>query len=97
MINSREILKVLKKEMPYLEEQFGVRSISLFGSYSRGNQKVASDIDLLVEFRHVVDLIDFIKIENILSERLDCKVDLVLKSSLKPGIKDIILSEAVPV
>ncbi len=97
MINSTEIIKVLKDEMPYLEKQFGVSTLSLFGSYSKGNQKATSDVDILVTFNRVVDLFDFIRLENYLSENLGCRVDLVLKESLKPRIKDAVLTEAVPV
>lgn len=44
-----EIMDVLRKEKPFLREKFGLMSIGLFGSFSKGLQKKESDIDLLVE------------------------------------------------
>ena len=45
-----EILSLLRREKPYLQRKFGVLSIGLFGSYSKGMERPESDIDLLVEF-----------------------------------------------
>ena len=46
----KEILDVLRKEKPYLQENFGMLLIGLFGSYAKGTQRRDSDVDLLVEF-----------------------------------------------
>ncbi len=46
---------------------------------------------------NILDLFEFIKLENFLSEVLDGKVDLVMKDTLKPRIKDRILKEAVDI
>ena len=35
MKTKEEILRILKKELPYLKEKFNVKSIGLFGSYVR--------------------------------------------------------------
>jgi hypothetical protein len=48
-MNEKDILDILKREKRYLQENFGLLSIGLFGSYSKGNQGPESDIDLLVE------------------------------------------------
>ena len=56
-----------------------------------------SDLDILVEFNETIDLFEFIKLENYLTEILGCKVDLVMKDTLKPRIKDRILNEAVSI
>jgi len=73
------------------------QSLSLFGSCVRNQQTSASDLDVLVQFSETVDLFEFVRLEIYLSEQLDCKVDLVMKDSLKPQIRDAILSEAVEV
>ena len=43
----KETLVPLKKE---LKEKYSVKSIGVFGSYARGQQKKTSDVDILVEF-----------------------------------------------
>ena len=48
-MSEKEIMDILRKEKPYLHDKFGLLSIGLFGSYSKGIQKKESDIDLLVE------------------------------------------------
>ena len=92
-----EIKSKIKELEPLLKERFKVKGIGLFGSYIRGEQKRKSDLDILVEFEESADLslLDFIGLENYLSEALGMKVDLVEKSTLKPRIGKHILEEVV--
>ena len=48
-MEKQEIINRLKEIKPDLEKNYGIKSIALFGSYSRGEQTDESDIDLLVE------------------------------------------------
>ncbi|MHA1259259.1 MAG: nucleotidyltransferase family protein, partial [Candidatus Heimdallarchaeaceae archaeon] len=79
-------LDLLKKHRKEIEKQFNVNYLGIFGSYVRDEQKELSDIDILVEFSETPSLFQFIKLENYLSELLEIKVDLVMKSALKPNI-----------
>ena len=90
-----EIKEALRKQKPTLRDRYNVESIGIFGSYVRGEQKKKSDLDVLVEFYRTIDLFTFVELEDFLSEVLGVKVDLVMKSTLKPRIKDRILKEAV--
>lgn len=92
-----DIKNTIHKYKAYLSDKFKVKSISVFGSYLRGEQKENSDLDILVEFNETIDLFEFIQLENYLAEILGCKVDLVMKDALKPRIKDRILREAVSI
>jgi predicted nucleotidyltransferase len=87
----------LEELKPSLEEKFKVKSIGIFGSYIRGEGEKESDLDILVEFEESADLslLDFIRLENHLSEELGVKVDLVEKRTLKPRIGKHILEEVV--
>lgn len=64
--------------------------MALYGSYSRGDQKQGSDIDLLVSFETPPGLIEFIGLEQQLSNTLGVKVDLVTKQGLSKYIKPYI-------
>jgi len=86
---------LLKKHRKELKEKYGVRTIGIFGSYVRGEQKETSDVDILVEFDKPVDFFEFLELEEYLEEILNVKVDLVLKRSLKPGIARSVLKEVV--
>ena len=94
-----EIKEKLEELKPLLEEKFEVKSIGIFGSYVRGGEKKGSDLDILVEFEESADLslLDFIRLENYLSEELGVKVDLVEKGTLKPRIGKHILEELVSI
>jgi len=74
-----------------------IKEIGIFGSYVRGEFKEESDLDILVEFatNAKISLLDFVKLENYLSDLLGVKVDLVEKSALKPRIGKHILKEVV--
>jgi predicted nucleotidyltransferase len=95
MKSKEEILRTMKKELPYLKEKFKVKSIGIFGSYVREEQTKTSDIDMLVEFEAPVGFFKFIELEDYLSEKLGVKVDLVTPDALKPLIKPQIMQEAV--
>lgn len=72
-----------------------MKTIGLFGSYVKGEQKDTSDLDVLVDFYEPISLFRFIELENFLTQQLGVKVDLVMRDALKPRIKDNILSEAI--
>ena len=72
-----------------------MKTIGVFGSYVRGEQKEGSDLDVLVEFEEPVGLFEFMALENYLSDLLGVKVDLVSKKALKPHIGKRILEEVI--
>ena len=95
MARIEEIKKILEEHKKELQAKFKVKTLAIFGSYVRDEQKIGSDIDILVEYTEVPDLIAFIELQNYLSELLQAKVDLVTKSTLKPHIGKRILKEAI--
>ncbi len=90
-----EIKIILRQHEKELREKYGVIEIGLFGSYLRGEEKEESDLDILVEFKSdaKISLLEFVELENYLSDLLGVKVDLVEKSALKPRIGKRILAE----
>lgn len=91
------VLEALRALMPELRERYDVDTLEVFGSRVRNDVGVQSDIDLLVTFTRTPDLLTFIALEDELSNELGARVDLVMRRSLKPRLRDRILSEAVPV
>ncbi len=92
-----EVLNSLKFLMPDLRKNFEVKSLGVFGSYARSQTKRGSDLDLLVEFHRVPTMFEFVRLERHLAKLLGVKVDLVMKTALKPEIGKRILAEVVPV
>ena len=88
---------VLRREMPALAKRYHVATLGLFGSYVRGEQRAASDLDVLATFDEVPSLFQLVSLENHLTDLLGVKVDLVLRDSLKPHIGRNILQQVVAV
>jgi len=80
MRNLNEILRLLKENDRILEEKFKVKSIGVFGSVTRGEQKETSDIDIIVEFSEPVgwEIVDF---QDFLEKLLGVRVDVVTKKA----------------
>jgi predicted nucleotidyltransferase len=97
MQDVQEIRRMLSKHKAELNEKFRVKTIGVFGSYVRGEQKKNSDVDILVEFEKPVSLIEFMSLENYLTEIIGIKVDLVSKKALKPHIGEHILQEVITI
>ena len=91
-----EIKEILRKHKKELREKYKVKSIAIFGSYARGEQKETSDIDILVEFYKTPDYLKFFELEDYLSNLLGIKVDLVIKGAIKnPYIKKSIEEDLI--
>lgn len=87
-------LDILKGHRSELQE-FGVKSMALFGSIVREEAKSDSDIDILVEFERPVGLFTFFRLRHRLEDLMGKRVDLVTPPALKPQLRDRILKEAV--
>lgn len=90
------IEQIKLKALPILKEA-GVTKSSLFGSYIRGDIHDDSDIDILVEFPKEKSLFDFIGLKLRLEEVLEKKVDLVEYDTVKPLLKQYVLSEQLQI
>ena len=89
------IEKIIRQHKKELIEKYKIKRIGIFGSYVRGNQKKRSDIDILVDYREIPDLLKFIELERHLEKLLKKKVDLVEKTSIRPQLKEVILGEVL--
>ena len=81
------IIKVLKKELPYLKDRYGVDKIALFGSFAKGIQGKKSDIDILIDIRKSIGL-DFIELADRLEELLGKKVDVATFDCFKKSFRN---------
>jgi len=75
----------------------GIKKAAIFGSLAKGEIKPDSDVDILVEIKSDISLLDFIGIRIELEEALKMKVDLVEYETIKPIIREKILSEQVAI
>jgi predicted nucleotidyltransferase len=91
-----DILTQLRALQPVLRRRYPIRSIGVFGSYARGEQREGSDLDLLVELGDDIDLIGYAGLQIELSDALRLPVDLVEREALRPRLAAKVLAEVVP-
>jgi hypothetical protein len=91
-MDSRSVIAKLESEIETLKQRFGVSILGVFGSIVRGEVSLESDVDILVEFQ-VPTFDRYMDLKFHLEDLLGRSVDLVLKGSLKPALRDHILRE----
>ena len=77
-----KIIEILRKELPYLVSEYGVKRIGLFGSYAKGTPAEDSDIDILVEFEKPIGL-KFMEFAEYLEGLLDTRVDILTPTGIE--------------
>jgi predicted nucleotidyltransferase len=77
-MTKEEVLYMLKEDKIFLQKNFGVLTIGLFGSYAKNNQKADSDLDFFVEITEPLAK-NYFGLWNYLEKRFNKKVDLVRK------------------
>ena len=83
----------ISKHLAVLKSRYKLKKLGVFGSYVKGQEQPASDVDILVSFEEPVDIFTFIGLKEYLESILDHRVDLVTEKALKPGIKENVLRE----
>jgi predicted nucleotidyltransferase len=82
MQSLEKIKSSLSAKKEQLFKEYSIKSLAIFGSYSRGEENKSSDLDLIVEFSESIG-IRFIDLAEELEKILSCKVDLVSKKGIK--------------
>lgn len=71
----------IQKRIIPIVMKYGINSISLFGSYAKGNANEDSDLDFVMDKGELRGLIQYISLVEDLEEEFNCHVDLVSKGS----------------
>jgi uncharacterized protein len=88
-----EVKRELRNLARPLREEFGVRTLYVFGSVARGEATLSSDLDLLVEFDGPATFARFMDLKFLLEDKLSIRVDLVTRAGLRAPLKPRIESE----
>lgn len=94
MLQQADIIQSLSELKPFLQKEFAVKKIGLFGSFALNEETKDSDIDLLVEFDQPIGW-KFLTLEIFLQKRLGRKIDLTTESALHAALKENILDQVV--
>lgn len=79
-----------------LAADHGADDVRVFGSLSRGEQRPASDVDLLVDLERGRTLLDLTAFRQEVSELLGLPVDVATPDMLKDRARAKVLAEAIP-
>lgn len=90
--------KIAKIKKPIIEvlKKYGVKKAGIFGSWARGEEKIESDIDILIQPTKNMG-IEFVGIKLELEDKLGRKVDLVSYKGINPHLKKYILKDEVKI
>ena len=94
MKTREEILNLLSKNKPELEKHFKIKTIALFGSYARGDQRDNSDVDILVEVDPSIGL-EFVTLAEKIEKLIGLPTDVVSKRAVKPRAFQLIEQEII--
>lgn len=90
----QEIKNTLSREKNRLFNDYPIKSLAIFGSYSRKEQDDTSDLDILVEFSDRIG-IRFVDLADDLEKIVGFKVDLVSKKGIKEKYLKVINSDLI--
>ena len=92
MKTKQEVLDTLRVLKPLVMETFKVRSIALFGSFARGDQTEASDIDIIVDVDPSIGL-NFIELADLIEARLGIATDVIPADGIEPRYRKYIAKD----
>lgn len=91
-----QVLSLLRRELPVLRERYGIQTIGIFGSVSRGEDTPESDLDIIYSFRPEMDTYDnLLDLGDFLEGLLQRKVDLVAEEWMSERFRASVMAEAV--
>ena len=92
-----DVLTILGANRLTLEVQYGVKSLTLFGSVARDEARPSSDVDLLVDFNRPTGYFGLVRLQLFLEQLLGVQVDLSTPASLRPNMRRRVEEEAIGV
>jgi predicted nucleotidyltransferase len=86
-LNKQDVLQILEKESSYLQEQYGIARIALYGSFAQDTATETSDVDLLVELSRPLGF-EFVSLAAYLESILGRQVDLSTFETLRRSLEN---------
>ena len=94
MKSLQDIKTTFENHKQHLFNDYPIKSMAIFGSYSRKDQNNVSDLDILVEFNDKIG-IRFIDLAEEIENLVGFKVDLVSRNGIKEKYYQTIKSDLI--
>ncbi len=95
MKSKTEYINLLQSVREELKDQYGIRSLRLFGSVARDEHTQSSDVDICIETETPNPFI-IMDIKEFLENLFECSVDIVrFRSNMNPFLKQQIENEGI--
>jgi predicted nucleotidyltransferase len=94
-MDRQAILDLLKAEAPALRRKYAVKSLAVFGSMARGEDREGSDLDVLVTFEGKATFDTFFDLKFELEDLVGRPVDLGTPDMLRPELRPLVEKEAI--
>ena len=90
------VLALLERELPTLQERYGIETIGIFGSVSREEDTSESDVDIVSSFRPEMDTYEnLLDLGDFLEDLLQRKVELVPVEWMSQRFRVCVMREAI--
>ena len=94
-MNTSAAIDILRKFKVNFADKYGIKTLGLFGSFARKQQKETSDLDVVVTLEES-DFFTLVAIKEELEKLTNYKVDVVnFRESLRESFKTNILKDAI--
>lgn len=93
-LNKQKIITTLRQKKDYLNKEFGVKEIALFGSFARNEADRKSDIDILVKVKEK-SFDNRFYLKEFLEKQFKRNVDLGYFDSVRPFIMRTIKKDLI--
>lgn len=89
-------MRKLGDHLPEIRDRFGIRTIGVFGSVSRGEDTPESDVDILISFQEgQARFINMVYLGDYLEELFGRKVDLITHDGISKYMRPYIEAEVI--
>lgn len=95
MQTREECIRLINSCMQELQQEYGIRSLRIFGSVARNEHTETSDVDICIE-ADPTGLIRFAHLKHFFENLLECSVDLIrMNRNMDTFLKDQIEREGI--
>ena len=97
MLTQQNILDFLKENKAFLQKEFHIMKIGVFGSFARNEQSLNSDIDILIELENNVSNVFDLKwaLRDFLKTKFNREVDICNAKHIKSYAREYVLKDAI--